>query len=450
MKLQDHQLDYILRRALGLCLTDAKAPVDEPMELLFSESLSQRRNGDIVFVPLTVLLGIGRLVQIVRSKVAMELDRIERATGSSRSIDFTATAEAMLKGRPVVLRPSRRRVSHTRELGAASWLVAESIALAHIVNEEFHSFDGVEDANGIQNILSRLDQELEELRRLQERIKAACPAEVDTVTIHDAAIAQAAPHFRDFVATSPLEEEAFDHQIQYLSATRPAAELVCRSSTHLRPVLAERERLLGLSVGLGRGSRYRYAQSRSHEHLYELWCFAEVSRSMFERWGRLLIQKSLLRASSSEALLSAGGGAEVYFDYYGNATEQHAPDLIFEGDHVEWFIAGIGPNRRGMVIDTKCKLLRADDRQKIVYYMAQFNADAGTVFTAMPLAALRSFRDSHATRRFALSSWDGRPIGIVALVPDPEEEQANTHTLGVYLDRVVQPLCEAAGIRLPT
>ena len=240
--------------------------------------------------------------------------------------------------------------------------------------------------------------------------------------------------FQDLITNKAILN---DRYAEHHETTKPIYEELFLSIRIFHPILEWRQKYTSLKVGLGEGERlFKLDQSRSAPHLFELWCFFEISSRLAELGHEDIIQNSLLKGSDDDPFAKFSNSFDVYFNFYGNGVVNDFTQ-IFNDTHVEWFFKNPNELENSIVMDTKFKRPQTQDHYKVLGYMKDFNVNRGTVVFSN-LLKLKPYKTKEKNERFVLQHLQNDEwLCAMSLIPNEQEQEHNKKTIDQFIEKML-------------
>jgi hypothetical protein len=442
MNLSDQQQDveFMLNRCLGLCLTDRKAAIESGEILDFDITDGAKAYSTSLYAPLTMLSHAHRLVgSFTRDVISFVSDLLIRYNSDSRrkvdlkSLDLDRDPKSIFR---VPLQSRERRVL-TEGDALACALVAEEF----IVHCEslLSLFDDTRKEIRNVSLLALLDWFRNQTARIRYSWDLLAEnAGLPINRVRELIREEAAARQKSLSTAFAIGLESRSQGVGPESIEGLYRECA-RKVRFTKRLLVWRERWKETSSGFGPGSRLTFQQTRSAPALFELWSFMELANAFHASGRESLVQCSLLRSSNGNPTFSGANNVDIYFDFHGNPQLLPYANQVLNRVHVEWFLRNRDDYSKSIVLDTKYKASESVNHLTTLGYMSAFQVKRGVIIFRKDLDP-RAFQAAESDTRFALCRFgEARQQLLCALllIPRKEELRQNLLVLQRMIDKVV-------------
>jgi hypothetical protein len=430
---ENKDIEFMLKRCLGLCLTDRKQATTGGQAIDFDLTEEDRAYSTTFYKPLALLSHAQRLMGSFSRDVLSYIINLVSRHSATRRTQVQQSGQNPSKSIKTILRDAV--LSYERRV------LTEDDALAcALVGEEF-----IVHCESIQQLFESQRKEIKNPTLLT--LLNWCKVRTDQMRkswdflVQDAQLPVA--KIREVVKNATISSTQKHGPLSSYDKMEESIEHVYRECTHkvrfTKRVLMWREHWKETTSGFGPGSKLSFEQTRSAPALFELWCFMELANTLLALGQDSLVQCSLLRGSSENPLFHGSGNIDIYFDFHGNPQFLPTEQRVLNRVHVEWFLRNRSDYSKSVVLDTKYKASESVNHLTTLGYMSAFQVERGVVIFRDNLD-LGAFKTVENDSRFALC-----PFGVdrekmfcaLHLVPRQTETDRNALVLRKLINRVI-------------
>jgi hypothetical protein len=442
---EEEDIEFMLRRTLGICLTDPKKGLSGGRSLGFAAtSLANTTAARVFYRPLLSMVNILRMITSFRLSVLgfvqFTIDHADKREESGfetgKEIDWECTAERLRQGKTEMVFCS----------GPDPWSTSDG-RLAALTLHEFRSHCRLLlDVLSTKALLPKGQFLTQSAALLTDFLR-----EVDDIWERASAISCLPLAWAQTAVAGPMRElesalsdfAGIDRHNCFDIYRKETEELFGELSEGVRvcvDIARWRRQYLSFDSGLGAGDKMQYLQARDAAHLYEIWCFAEMANALVELGHQDVLQYSILRSGAQGPTFMLTDRCDAYYNFFGNRISVAKRSKIFARTHVEWFVMNRRSDRDSLVIDTKYREWSSTETLKVLGYMNDFDVNRGAVI----------YREEIPPGEFASGTSDGRFVVerfgpslekllcVATLKPEEVETESNTAVLQRFIAEVVK------------
>ena len=416
----------MLKRCLGLCLTDRKGAIASPQSIDFDLFETSKALSMSFYQPLASLCHSQRLIGSFKRDV---LSRVKQLISLHRAAGLAGNQGASCL--PALRQPF---LVHKRQrLTDADLMICLTIVEEFLLHSESLLLSVEANLRNVQNpsllaFCRRCNARIEDLRKQWRLIVSGAELPISDVLRQIA---------RTSDSTSGLPDESV---VLDETAADAAYQQHARKARFTRSLVSWREQWKIASSGFGPGARFKFKQTRYAPALFELWCFMELANTMYSTGRESLVQCSLLRGSDDTPLFRGSEGMEVFYDFHGTRQICQRNTQVLKRVHIEWLLRNRTEESKDVIIDTKYKASESINHLTTLGYMLAFQVQRGVVIFRENLDS-NAFHCAEADDRFVLCRFGAnreQTLCALHLVPKQTEMARNSLALQKLLDLVVE------------
>jgi hypothetical protein len=303
------EVDFMLRRSLGILLSDGKEVVRKPREVNFEfTEIEGSAHQTIYYGPILLFANMLRLSGELSTLIKKEFPIFYRAVKGSagiETVDKFATNTNFLKGcRSIVYQKNRFKSTQFDIFG---FLIYEINCLCIRMRDVLVKTGCLQQQPWLKDGLSKLENIINQIDQLQSRCSFvdwsrigqefyACE-QIMALTIAEDVLLGKRPFLQQFA--------------EYINKTHHFYRKFVSHHPFISRLFSFRKQFIALTTQVGTMGQYAILQTRAPEYLFEIWCFMEFTRRLMTKSNRRVIQHSFLRMKDKNfpgAKFSTDGG----------------------------------------------------------------------------------------------------------------------------------------------
>jgi hypothetical protein len=451
---------YMMQRSLMLLLSDVRVRENEEHAVAIDFLPEFKREQPLEgasLLPLVLLVNLwsstSGLCRRVLPRLSLPLawtlggTRIEHDF-SGGPVDWGETFRRWAVGEQGYVVRNRRREVEQRHAEYVTFLLGEVLVHVRVITEAIRKVLGPKARGPLNNIMQEVDERAARIRTILSQDFAPF------YRADDHRMRNPERALRELLAT-PETTGALRNYARQISLPPLAGSFITDA---VESLTNWRSQYMACSVWLSDRTGFKLQQEQDIEHLYEMWCFMELSVAARRCGLGDTIQRTFIAKDRVRPEFLLGSGHYVYYDYRAAKFCRPSPKAhqllerdffrpALPGAYVEWFILDPNDYRQSVVIDSKYSGWNNREALKVLGYLMSFGVRRGVIIFADKFnpATIGGRQIVEGLSRLDCPGDSSAQLWVTSLVPVKEEEFRNSKVLDCLVDELFGK--QPAGIR---